>query len=155
MPDNPFADADLDAIEQRLEDLATDLEAQFGNAVRVQRSESAIGKTWTLTPANDRALGAVWIAFHAGDLQLESGRGPGGRWELSRTSDHASFIEQAVHSIAAGRVTETTARGRSRVTITLPDGTPSRETGSVTPAGCLPLPLWPRWADTRQYEPYR
>ncbi|GIM95018.1 hypothetical protein Ato02nite_068110 [Paractinoplanes toevensis] len=58
-------------------------------------------------------------------------------------------------SVVAGRVSEVFAYRRSRVTVTLPDGSAAVETGYDGLTACLPLPLWPRWSPTTHYLPYR
>lgn len=58
-------------------------------------------------------------------------------------------------SVVAGRVTEVFAFRRSRVTVTLGDGSAEVETGYEGLGACLPLPLWPRWSRTTRYLPYR
>jgi hypothetical protein len=57
--------------------------------------------------------------------------------------------------VIAGRVTEVFAYRRSRVTVTLEDGSTESETGYDGLTAWLPLPLWPRWSRTVRYLPYR
>lgn len=58
-------------------------------------------------------------------------------------------------ALVAGRVSEVFGPGRSRVTVTLADGTSQSELGLTAPAGCLPLPFWTRWGRRVHYTPYR
>jgi hypothetical protein len=55
----------------------------------------------------------------------------------------------------AGRVSEVFACRRSRVTVTLPDGSAEVETGYDGVIALLPLPLWPRWSWVTRYLAYR
>ena len=66
-----------------------------------------------------------------------------------------AFLEDVARSVIAGRVREVMARGRSRVAVTLADGSAETETGYEGLAGCLPLPLWRRWSRAVQYAAYR
>ena len=79
----------------------------------------------------------------------------GGRWEIGAEEEDLAFLEDLVRSVIAGRVSEVFAVGRSRVVVTLAEGTQAVETGYDGPAGCLPLPLWPRWSRKIQYLPYQ
>lgn len=88
------------------------------------------------------------------ELQVETLGGDGGRWELDRTDEDVDFIVGVVDAAIAGRIVETFARGRSRVTVTFEDGSTDTETGASAPLGCLPLPLWTRWGEHRRYAPY-
>jgi len=89
-----------------------------------------------------------WIVIELGRI--------GGRWELGYDSDDLALAKALLGAAAAGRVTETTALGRSKVDVTLTDGTILSETGYD---GCLtiliPLPGWTTWGRTKRYEPYR
>lgn len=57
----------------------------------------------------------------------------GGRWELDWTNEGVALFRRMLDSVAAGRVVEYAAPGRSRVVITLEDG----ETVSSTMARSL------------------
>jgi hypothetical protein len=142
-----------DAIGHRLTQLAAELETRLGPAADLRRDELFHG-CWWLTPTNPRSIGATWIDFGEA-LQVETLGGDGGRWELDRTDEDLDFILGVVEAAIAGRIVETFALGRSRVTVTLEDGTTQTEIGASAPQGCLPLPLWPRWGASRQYAPYR
>ena len=89
-----------------------------------------------------------WIVIELGRI--------GGRWELGYDSGDLGRAKALLGAAVAGRVTETTALGRSKVDVTLTDGTIVTETGYD---GCLtiliPLPGWTTWGRTTQYEPYR
>ncbi|GGL92816.1 hypothetical protein GCM10009706_34140 [Curtobacterium citreum] len=89
-----------------------------------------------------------WIVVDLGQI--------GGRWELGYEDDDIAHAKRLVEAAVAGRVIETFALGRSRVTATFSDGTSETETGYE---GCLTslvvLPGWTRWGRTIQYEPYR
>jgi hypothetical protein len=79
----------------------------------------------------------------------------GGRWELDYSEADQETARHIVEAAVAGRVTETRALARSRVTATLADGRTIHETGYD---GCLPLlvpqPGWTRWAPRTNSEPY-
>jgi hypothetical protein len=79
----------------------------------------------------------------------------GGWWELGRMDYDVDFIEDVVRSVIAGRAGETFAPRRSRVDVTLGDGTVVHETGRD---GCLsvlgPLVGWTRWGRQVRYLPY-
>lgn len=89
-----------------------------------------------------------WIVIELGRI--------GGRWELGYDSGDLACAKELLGAAVAGRVTETAALGRSKVDVTLTDGTHVTETGYD---GCLtiliPLPGWTTWGRTTQYEPYR
>lgn len=89
-------------------------------------------------------------------LVVEVGRHGGGRWELGHDDAGVAMAKQLLAGVIAGRVVETIAPGRSRVVVTLDDGTTATETGY---RGCLTalvvLPGWTRWGTTVRYEPYQ
>jgi len=89
-----------------------------------------------------------WIVIELGRI--------GGRWELGYDSGDLARAKALLGAAVAGRVTETTALGRSKVDVTLTNGTVVTATGYD---GCLtiliPLPGWTTWGRTTQYEPYR
>ncbi len=139
-----------DAIRQRLEALAEQMEQDLAGFAEVRRSEPHFVE---LTPRNERAVGVIW--FDTGDeLQVETVGERGGRWELGRTEADAAFVEEVVRAVVAGRVTEVFAPNRSAVTVTFADGSADTETG-YGPGGLLPLPGWRRRGRRVQYEPYQ
>ncbi len=110
-----------------------------------------------------RGLGVSWTDFFpvespdsasAGALQVEAGH-LGGLWELGRDAEDLAFLVDLVHSVVACRVVEVFGLARSRVEVTLSDGTVAVETGGVGPAGCLPVPGWVRRGRRVSYAPYR
>jgi hypothetical protein len=141
-----------DRVARRLKGLADELELDLGPAVRVERDP--LRRSVTLTPARQDALGVTWTDFGT-ELQVETASGFGGRFELSRTDEDVDFVEAVVRSVVAGRVVEIFARDRSRLSITMPDGSREVETGYQGLRGCLPLPGWPRWGRAVRYAPYR
>lgn len=88
-------------------------------------------------------------------IVIEMGR-PGGRWELGYDSADLAHAKALLAAAVAGRVTETSAFGRSKVDVTLADGSTVTETGYE---GCLPfllvLPGWTKWGRKTKYESYR
>lgn len=79
----------------------------------------------------------------------------GGHFELDYTEADIALAKRIIEAVIAGRISETRAFGRSRVDVTLADGTSTHETGY---AGCLPalipLPFWHRWGRRTSYEPF-
>jgi hypothetical protein len=149
-----MSDAEQPApIAERLARLADDIKQVLGDRVHVEHEPDLFSGAWTLEPVNKRSLAVTWLDF-GWDLQVETLGGPGGRWELSRTTEDADFLEDLVRSVVAGRATEVRVANRSRVTVTLSDGRRATETGYDGLAGCLPIPLWPRWGHKVRYEPY-
>lgn len=153
VPDWPTEWIAADPIAARLERLAADLERRYQNAVEIEREE-VLGGTWTASPKRSGALSVSWIDMGE-ELQVEALGGEGGRWELGRTDDDVGFIEAVVDSIAAGRAREVFAPARSRLTVTMEDGSNWAETGYAGLPGCLPLPFWRRWGRTAQYLPWQ
>lgn len=79
----------------------------------------------------------------------------GGQWSLSYSDGDVAFAKQIIAAVVAGNVTERFAFARSRVTVTLDDGTSERQTGYD---GCLsllvPQPGWTRWGRLATFGPY-
>lgn len=142
-----------DPIAQRLVELATELQGVVGEAAEVFHRPDLFAGAWDLTPHKPGALPVTWLDYGT-ELQVETMGGPGGRWELDRSMDDVAFLGDLVRSVIAGRVTEVRVANRSRVTVTLHDGSRVTETGYDGLPGCLPLPFWPRWGRRIQYEPY-
>jgi hypothetical protein len=90
----------------------------------------------------------LWLILAAGQI--------GGRWELRYTvTEEVLLAHRIISAITDGRVEETFALARSRVTVQLEDGTTVSETGSVGCLGLLiPQPGWTRWGKSRKYAPY-
>jgi hypothetical protein len=89
-----------------------------------------------------------WIVF-----AVESSGG--GRWELEYDTAGTAFSRNALQAVAAGRIEERVAFGRSELTLTFEDGSTHTETGYH---GCLalltPQPGWRRWGEVRGAQPY-
>jgi hypothetical protein len=132
--------------------LAWRLAVELADTATVTTDEIASGVSVSVMARNPKALSFGWtdfqdeIIFGAGEF--------GGRWELDGSVECVALVESLARAVIAGRVRETLALGRSRVEVLLSDGTVKRETGWMAPQGCLPLPFWPRWARTVQYEPF-
>jgi hypothetical protein len=129
-----------------------DLERSLGDAVTIDRSDVP-GDGVCLTPSRDAALAVGWMDF-GDEIYLETLGGPGGRWELRRSPQDIEFLESIVRSVVEGRVTEVFGPSRSKVTVTLADGTRCWEQGADAGEGCLPMPFWTRWGRTVEYTPY-
>ena len=150
--DQPPTGGDDDAVGQRLAALAGDLERELQDVASLEREELGRG-SWVLTPSNQDAVGVAWIDW--GDaLHLELLGGHGGRWEMGRDDADLAFLIDVVAAVVDGRVTEIFGDRRSRVTVTMPDGSTESETGSG-PGGFLPQPFWTRRGRERPYSPYR
>jgi hypothetical protein len=150
--DTPWAGYRDDTVGRRLTAFADQVDRAIGDAADLRR-EQLFNGSWWLTPTNPEAVGVTWTDF-GGELILETFGGDGGRWELDRTDEDLRFLINVVEAVIAGRVVESFAWGRSRVTVTFEDGTIDSETGAAAPRGCLPLPFWTRWGEHRQYAPY-
>lgn len=105
-----------------------------------------------IVPRNPRArpislTAEQWLIVEVG--------GPGGRLELDYAPEHVERAKRIIEAAVAGRVTERSAFGRSRVTLTMEDGERVSETGY---SGCatllVPLPGWTRWSELKTFEPY-
>jgi hypothetical protein len=86
-------------------------------------------------------------------LQVEAGHW-GGQWELDRDEAAVDFMEDLVRSVVAGRVVEVFGPGRSRVEVTLSDGSRAVETGGDGLRGLLPSPGWKSRGHRIRYAPY-
>lgn len=157
--DVAFSDVDNrqgDAVRQRLEALATEMRARFGGAVTVRRMgghpDDGDGLDVGMRPSTEGALALSW--FDTGEyLQVETGGGPAGRWEMERTDEDAAYLEDIVRSVVAGRVVEVLgSANRSHITVTLSDGTEEVSTGYAPGPGCLPWPGWKRKGRRVQYQ---
>lgn len=132
--------------------LARELAAELGDAATVDIEAFADGISVTMKPVDPAARSIWWVDF-AGNVVLQAGE-QGGRWELDLPMD-LEFMGDLARSVIAGRVVEVFARGRSRVTVTLADGSSETETGYDGCAGCLPLPFWRHWSRAVHYAAYR
>jgi len=148
------ADRPADEVSLRLAALADEITRELGPAVEVERNGGDFRGAAHFTPTRSGALAVWWIDF--GDaLLLQTGSGLGGRFELHRSPADAEFVADFVRSVVDGRAVEVFALGRSRLTVTLQDGSRRHEPGHAGPAGLVPLPLWPRWGRRVEYLPYR
>lgn len=142
----------LDPAADALAALVDDLERSLGDGATIERADVPADGV-TLTPSRDSALAVGWMDF-GDEIYLETLGGPGGRWELSRSSQDIELLEAIVRSVVAGRVTEVFGPSRSKVTVTTADGKQYSERGSVAGEGCIPLPFWTRWGHKVEYTPY-
>ena len=111
-----------------------DIEAGLGAIAEITREAKAPGYvTLSVAPRNPKAR-PIWLCFIGDEIVIEAGS-PGGRWELRRTREDVAFLGDLIGSITAGRVREIVGPKRSRVEVTLADGTTVAETGyaSVIP----------------------
>jgi hypothetical protein len=152
---DPASDGGLpeDEITHRLRLFADALERELSATARVERGDLGLeggGYTVGLQPARAGAMAVSWTDF--GD-ELGLYAGTRGWWELDRDHDAVAFIEDVVRSVIAGRVYEVLGPARSRLVVTLSDGSQTHDTG-YDALGLLPLPLWPRWGRRVSYTPY-
>ena len=148
----------VDPVTRRLEALAAEMQARFGDAVEVHRAGGPLpavgGLSVDMTPRREGALALYW--FDTGEelqSRLAVDWADGGNWaEAKRTPSiwRASFA-------ASSRARSRKVLGpgdRSRVTVTLADGAKDAETGYVGLSGCLPRPGWKRLGRHIQYQPW-
>jgi hypothetical protein len=138
---------------ERSRGLAAGLVVELSDAARVLIDEVSGGMSVDVVPYRVGARSVSWVDF--GDEIIVQVGEFGGRWELGGDEADLAFLEDLVRSVVAGRVVEVFGVRRSRVVVVLADGARQTETGYDGPAGCLPMPLWPRWSRKVQYLPYR
>jgi hypothetical protein len=131
--------------------LAQALAGELAGAAEVRIANIGIASVDVL-PHRPGARSVSWTDFGS-EIVIQVGAF-GGRFEIGADDEDFAFLEDVVRSVIAGRVTEVLAVARSRVVVTLADGSQAAETGSEGLAGCLPLPLWPKWPRKIQYLPY-
>ena len=107
-----------------------------------------------LSPTRPGALGIGWLASPSEVVLDTGGTGPGGRWELEPIAQDLDHLEDLVRAVIAGRVVEAGTARRSRLEVTLGDGTVVSSTGYAGVAGCLVLPGWTSRARTTRYAPW-
>jgi hypothetical protein len=143
-------------VRQRFDTLLAALRSGYHLTIEPVKSEDEGGEHWEVEPPVEGSLSAVW-SLMAPDLQLETigGSGLGGRWELVNAGiEDVDFIEDAVWSIAAGRVREVFGPGRSSLEITLSNGSVETETGGTIPLGLLPVPGWRDRGRVQAFRPW-
>ncbi|MGO4104724.1 hypothetical protein AB4Y63_12280 [Leifsonia sp. YAF41] len=156
--DDHEVDADMDAFEAHTRAVMTDL-AQLarnlaGPAARVDESTT---DSWLMIDIRPKRPDALAISLAVDQwLALSAGHN-GGTWELGWDNEaDMGLARDLIASIIAGRVEERFGAFRSRVTVSLPNGSTESETGW---SGCLalliPQPGWTRWGRHCQYAPYR
>ena len=144
-----------DEFSAQLRGLAERLASELGASVEFEAEDYSEGRVhaYTLRPVVPGALPIYFTDMTGQALQLDAGS-EGGRWEVERSSEQLAFLEELARSVVAGRVVETFGPGRSRVEVTLADGTTRIETGYSAPRGCLPVPGWVRRGRRVQYTPW-
>lgn len=103
-----------------------------------------------VTPVRDGARSFGWTEF--GDEIIVQIGEVGGRWELTTVAGDLAFLADLVTSVIAGRVSESFGDRRSRVAVTLADGSTAVETGFD---GLTAIRFRPRWSRITRYSPYR
>ncbi|MEH0973471.1 hypothetical protein V6U77_20325 [Micromonospora sp. CPCC 205546] len=132
--------------------LATRWAHELAGAAEVTIENLQWGLSVVIAPTNPHARAFGWADF-GDEIVLQVGE-YGGRWELRPVPEDLAFLDDVARSIAAGRVREVLARGRSLIEVEMPDGTVETHIGYEGPAGCLPLPAWRRRSRIVQYAPY-
>lgn len=136
--------------QDHIEAALADIESGLGAIAEITREAQAPGcVTLSVAPRNPNAR-PIWLCFIGDEIIIEAGS-HGGRWELQRTREDVAFLGDLVESITAGRVRETFGPKRSRVEVTLSDGTTVAETGYTS---VIPRPGWRRRGTTVDYESY-
>jgi hypothetical protein len=136
-------------VDAQLAELGHGLGEELRSVADVQRQDFGSHRAVRVMPRRAGCAPVAWT--YAGFLQVDVGSGHGGgRFESDgyETAD-ADFIEAVVLAAVDGRVAETFIGKRSKVTVTLDDGSVINESGGPS------LP-WP-WLRRRsiQYQPYR
>jgi hypothetical protein len=131
---------------------ARTLSGELAGAAKVTITEISPGISVDVLPRRAAARSVGWADFGS-EVVVQVGEF-GGRWVIGGDDEDLAFLEDLVRSVIAGRVSEVFAVARSRVVVTLADGSREAETGYAGLAGCLPLPLWLRWSRKIQYLPY-
>jgi hypothetical protein len=143
----------LDGTTRRLKDLARDMQQSLGSAATVVTDDSDPWAAADFRPTRPEALGISWVEL-GDEVVLSTARGLGGRWELGRSPEDMDFLQDVVSSVVAGRVVEVRAGDRSRIEVTLADGSVAVEIGGVGLRSLLPKPGWQRWGRRIEYAPY-
>jgi hypothetical protein len=142
-----------DDVAVRLDALADVIQRSNCGAVQVEREAYGWGRSVRVTPPDGRSLGLWWLVS-TDQLIVETAGTHGGRWELGLSARDLAFAEDVVRSVVAGRVREVRVSDRSRVSVTLADGSEAVETGGEGCLSIFPKPLWTRWGRHVQYLPY-
>ena len=135
---------------RRLDDMAVRLAERLADAAVVERD--GVGGA-EIRPRRDGALGVYWVLFKD-EMLLGTSSGLGGRWELGLEDVDLDFLEDVVTSVIAGRVVAVRVGDRSRVEVTLEDGTLEVDTGRRGLRSLLPKPFWQSWGNRITYLPY-
>ncbi|MFC0627596.1 hypothetical protein [Kribbella deserti] len=120
-----MGDVTEDLITTRLETLARNVEASYGEAVVVQRPD-----IWevALSDAAGAGISVEWCDNGPGThlLYVDVGRHS---VTLHRDDDSVDYLEQIVRAAVTGGITESRRPGRSRLEIPLADGMTATESG--------------------------
>jgi hypothetical protein len=136
-----------DAID-RLRAYAADIQREFGSSISVDGLPD--GDAWfRITPSSP---GACSLTF--GDDQWIDFRPSRGVWEIDYTDEGFQLLDQLVHSVAAGRVTERLGARRSRTEITLANGTVEASNHYDGLTALIPDPGWRRRGSVTEFQPW-
>ena len=118
--------------------------------------DESIIDSWPMITIRPERSDALAITLEVDQWLMLSAGHHGGWWELEWESEaDMQLARDLIASIIAGRVEERFGAFRSRVIVTLPNGSKKSETGW---AGCLalliPQPGWTVWGRRRRYAPY-
>ncbi len=144
-----MANDELDEAGQAL----AELEAELSEFAHVGRETLEHGIVMVdVTPPKPDALCMTWLVMKD-EIVFQAGH-HGGRWELAKTPEDVAWMARVASAVAHGRVRETFGPNRSRVEVTMEDGTSETETGYSPGSGWLPAPGWKRKGRTVEYASY-
>ena len=142
-----------DQVAAALAALESDVRARLGHASSVERDQEPgfLGQLVSIVRRREGALSVTWIEL-LGELILGAGT-YGGRWELDRSLASAELIRQVLDAAIAGRIVEILSLQRSKIIVTLANGSTLEETGSEGLLGIIPIPGWERRGRRVEYKP--
>lgn len=143
---------DIRAFLRQYED---QLRRSLVGRAHVERGVALDGSAVEWVEVDPDAGGAYLEWFERVDESMGVEATFGGRWELPWSLDGASQLRRIVDAVIAGRITTFDALGRSRVEVTLEDGSVLVSTCRDRVLGRLPLgPLRRRFGLIGQYDPF-
>lgn len=139
-----------DAVRQRLDRFADDLASRLPGMVVVERTDSLAVTLW---PVRRDALPVTCATMVT--------RCRSRRWHVRADVRSWAGLTPTLrscrtwsNSIVVGRAEEVHGPNRSRVAVTLADGTTAVEAGYEGLAGCLPRPRWRQRGKVAKYASY-
>lgn len=136
-----------------LAQFASDLEAMLGESAEVLRHEDELTRVHVqVLPRHREALPVRWLEM-GDEVILETGSGPGGRWELGTTDEEIRFLARVPSQGGRRWPRAGGLRGRSVPRHSRAGRWNGSDRDGYT--GCLPKPFWPKRGLVKQYAPYR